>query len=157
MNQTPNDPERRREAAYERLGTRTPRCRSCNEADPFVLTGTHPDIVCYQCQAVRDGKKPTEDHHLGGRHNYPFTVPIPANDHRRLNDMQNDWPAQTLKNPEGSPLVSIAGLLRGWIDFLVLMVRKLTKVPAALEDLNIRLTAYIGPAWWLTIGWQGVV
>lgn len=158
MNAQSNDADRRREQAYERSGTRTPRCQSCPETDPIVLTGKHPQIICYRCMAIRDGKKATEDHHIGGQHNDPFTVPIPANDHRRLNDMQNDWPERTLKNSDGSPLVGIAGLLRGWIDVLLLIIKQvLVKLPAALEDLNVCLTQSIGPAWWVTIGWQGML
>lgn len=158
MNEQGNDAERRREAAYERLGTRTPKCRYCPETDPVVLTGAAPNIVCYQCQAVQAGKPPTEEHHLGGQHNHPFIVPIPANDHRRLNDMQNDWPRDTLTNPDGSPLIGIVGLLRGAIDVLLLIIKGiLVRLPATLEDLNQKLTTYIGPAWWITIGWQGVI
>src|SRR5207249_313298 len=43
-----HDPEVRRESAYRRFGTRTPRCRACGEADWRVLTGTPPDILCYE-------------------------------------------------------------------------------------------------------------
>ncbi len=158
MNAQLNDADRRREQAYERLGTRTPKCQSCPETDPIVLTGKHPQSICYRCMAIRDGKKTTENHHIGGQHNDSFTVPIPANDHRRLNDTQNDWPERTLKNSDGSPLVGIAGLLRGWIDVLLLIIKQvLVKLPAALEDLNSCLTQSIGPAWWVTIGWQGVL
>lgn len=157
MNQHGNDAERRREQAYERLGTRTPRCWNCPETDPFALTGTYPNIICYQCRAIRDGKPPTEDHHLGGTRNHPFTVPIPANDHRRLNDMQNDHPDRTRQNPEGSPLLAIAAVLRGWLDVLHRIIEGLVGgIPAALECLDAGLTASIGPTWWVTIGWQGL-
>lgn len=157
MNTQRNDAERRREQAYERLGTRTPRCRHCNENDPVALTGRHPDIVCYQCKAVCDGKPPTEDHHVGGKGNHPFKVPIPANDHRRLNDMQNDHPDRTRQNPDGSPLLALAAVLRGWIDILHQIIEGLVgRIPTALENLDARLTAFIGLDWWITIGWQGV-
>lgn len=46
----------RRERAYRRLGTRTPKCAQCPESDPLALTGTHPDIVCYEDGALAQGR-----------------------------------------------------------------------------------------------------
>src|SRR5262249_24030201 len=79
-----------------RLGTREPRCTECGATDPPALTGSHPDIVCYECQNLAAGRSLSEDHHIAGRHNDPTTAPFPGNWHRLLNDMQKMWPTETL-------------------------------------------------------------
>ena len=44
------------ERHFERLGTRNPTCSRCGECDPICLTGTQPEIACYECQAQSNGK-----------------------------------------------------------------------------------------------------
>jgi hypothetical protein len=143
------DAAARREQALRRLGTRTPRCQVCGEADPIVLTGTTPDILCATCRQQVQGRSGIEQHHVAGRHNDPLTVPVDANDHRRLSDAQRDWPPPTLRNPEQSPLRRAAAALRGFLDWVRLMVdRLLGWIPAFLEGLDDVLQATWGPRWW---------
>jgi len=52
----------RREAAIRRLGSRDPRC-PCGQAEPLALTGRHPQIRCYECQAVAAGRSWIEQQH----------------------------------------------------------------------------------------------
>ncbi len=139
----------RKETAYERLQTRTPRCQHCRETDPLALLGIHPDIVCYECSCRQAGRSWTEEHHPAGRHNSPVTVIVPGNDHRVLSDMQRDWPEHTLRNPNGSPLLAAAAAIRGWLDVLRLIIeRTVGYIPAFLEDLDRRLQATLGDKWW---------
>ena len=149
--------EIREEAAYERLGTRRPRCQHCGEANPFALQGSHPDLTCYECSSRRIDRSPIEGHHPAGRHNSPATVPIPGNDHRVLSDMQRDWPERTLRNPDGSPLLAAAAAIRGWLDILGLVVqRTVGHVPALLESLDARLRATYGDRWWEVLDMEGM-
>jgi hypothetical protein len=68
--------------------------------------------------------------------------------------MQQDWPETTLRNPESSPLIKIAARVRSFLDYLrLLLERGLGWIPDALERLDTRLNAYIGPRWWDTIEW----
>ena len=148
------DPEIRRETAYRRLGTRTPQCQGCGARDWRALTGRTPDILCYECRRLAQGRASTEEHHVAGRANASLVASIPANDHRALSDLQEEWPAETLRNPDGSPLLKIAARIRALIDYLrLLLERGVAWIPEALERLDARLRIAIGPNWWDTIEW----
>src|SRR5437870_428666 len=99
--------EERLEERLRQLGTDSPYCHSggCDEAFPFALTGVHPEIYCYEHDALRRSRPWREDHHPSGRRNDPRTVPVPGNDHRILSELQYSWPRETLRNPDGSPLL----------------------------------------------------
>src|SRR5262245_45580839 len=101
----------RRENKLRRLGTREQKCVNCGENAPVPLTGRAPDIICYECQAKASERSPIERHHPAGRNNDPFTIPIPGNDHRFLSDLQKDWPPETLRNPNASPLRKAAAMM----------------------------------------------
>lgn len=143
------DKDLRVEKALRRLGTRNPECNSCGETNPLVLTGHEPDIVCYECKQAASGKSTVEKHHVAGQHNDPTTVPVGANDHRLLSNQQRDWPKETLQNPSGSPLRKAAGALRGFIEWLTLVLdRVLGWIPGFLEQLDEHLTERNGESWW---------
>lgn len=147
----------RDEAAYERFGTRNPRCQHCGESDRSALQGSHPDIVCCECSARFVGRSSIERHHPAGRHNSHATVPIPVNDHRVLSDMQRDWPERTLRNPDGSPLLAAAAAIRGWLDVLWLIVqRTVGHIPALLESLDEGLQSTYGDRWWEKLSMEGL-
>ena len=144
-----------REAALERLGTRDPRCLFCSEAEPGVLVHTLDGIECYECLCLRQGRSPIELHHPAGRHNSPITVAIPANEHRLLSRLQRGWPEQTLRNSDGSPLLEMAAIIRGWLDVLYLILDRLVaKLPASLERLDDLLKAKLGDRWWESLGFK---
>lgn len=143
------------EQRVRQLGTRTPVCASdgCQERDPFALTGTAPDIWCYECRAMRAGRATAEGHHIRGRRNDAHdVVDVPGNDHRVLSAMQAQWDTRTLRNPDASPLLRAAAALRGWLDVLTLIVdRTVGWVPAFLEALDAALVERIGARWWTTL------
>jgi len=148
---------RRLEHQLRRLGDRNPVCShpACAECDPTALTGTAPDQVrCYEHQAVSVGRDWVEDHHLLGRANDPATTArVPGNDHRVLSDLQHEWPRETLRNLEASPLIRAAAAIRGWLDVLwVILTRAVAWVPAFLERLDAVLTERHGTGWWRTLG-----
>jgi hypothetical protein len=152
-----DDRDERREQRLRQLGTRSPRCRGCPETDTFALSGVHPDIVCYECLAIEQGRSPIEGHHVSGRANDPDDViDLPGNDHRPVSAAQLRWPAETLRNPDGSPALRAAAAIRGWLEVLALIMdRTVGWVPRFLEWLDGALRTAIGPAWWTTLGWEG--
>ena len=140
----------RLERAYRRLGTREPCCRACGERRPLVLTGTHPEILCYRCCKLEKGQSVIEHHHPAGQHNSAVTMPVDANVHRLLSDAQEDWPVLTLRNPTKSPLLCTAASLRGLADVQqILVANLLAQLPETLEVLDAVMTARDGPAWWM--------
>jgi hypothetical protein len=143
------DSELRKEKRLRKLGTRNPSCRECQETTPFALTGTAPNILCQEHRNSKDGRSQVEAHHFAGKHNHSFTVPIPANDHRVLSELQNDWPIETLRNKRHSPLIAASAALRGWLDILrILIERVLGRIPPFLEQLDQYLTNKLGEQWW---------
>ena len=58
------------------------------------------------------------------------------------------WPRETLRNPDGSPLLRAAALARGWEDVLYVVMVLVAWVPLYLEQLDAWLRQEIGPRWW---------
>lgn len=144
--------EDRRDERRRSLGHRDPRCSvpGCPETDPLALTGVHPEILCYEHYALRNDRPWLEEHHLAGRANDEITVAIPGNDHRSISERQSgSWSRETLRNPDGSPLLKAAAAIRGWMDVLWLILeRSVSWVPEFLEQLDAWLAVEIGPRWW---------
>jgi hypothetical protein len=92
-----------------------------------------------------------DQHHIGGRANSPITISIPANDHRaELSVLQQDWPKETLENPEGCPLRKGAACIRGFRDTLVHLIDQfLLWVADMLERVSAKLLEECGTRWWL--------
>jgi len=160
---TAHDEDAYREALDEQiegrlrgLGSRAPRCRvpGCSETDPFALTGVHPNELCEEHLADAMHERWVEEHHLAGAANHPTAAAIPANDHARItHGYQKQWPRETLRNTEGSPLLCAAAAIRGWMDVLRLMLdRTIAWIPAFLETLDAWLLDLLGPGWWRQIG-----
>jgi hypothetical protein len=144
--------EDRREERCRILGVPNPRCAylGCPETDPLALIGTYPSIYCYEHDALLKRLPWLEAHHASAKANDPMTVQTPGNDHRVLSELQNaSWPRETLRNPDGSPLLRAAAAIRGWLDLLyVVMTRTVSWVPAFLEGLDAWLRERIGSMWW---------
>ena len=70
------------------LFPRNARCERCHEDDTLVLVPDDRCILCAECDAIRRGCSPIEEHHLAGRRNGPWCLLAPANMHRRLTAMQ---------------------------------------------------------------------
>jgi hypothetical protein len=141
----------RRERAQRRIG-KDAAC-PCGEKRAAALIGAQKPAICYECDAKRRGKSTFEAHHVAGRANDPTTVVVPINDHRAdLSFDQYEWPHRTLQNPDGSPLLAVAAGIRGFIDSVTYLVRKLLgPIPERLEALDGRLRKLLGPQWWLHV------
>ena len=135
----------RNQTAKRRVGANA-KC-ACGEMRPEALI---KKIICAECDREAQGKSTEDDHHVAGQNNSPITVNVPANDHRaELSTAQYEWPRRTVENPERSPLVSAAGCLRGFIDFIRYLLKKLIGwIPEFLEALDECLINLFGSQWW---------
>jgi hypothetical protein len=108
--------------------------------------------LCYECRLKEIGKPQTEKQHFAGRHNDPFSLRVPANEHRILSDYQMEWPTDTLRNPTGDPVLKISATIRGWLDLLRLFLERIFGwIPNFLEKLHVFLVRKLGPKWWTDI------
>lgn len=101
MNENEYKREKRRQKAFERLGTNNPKCICCEEIDPHCL----------------------ELHHLPDRAYGDDTVIVCRNHHRKLSNMQKGHPEQIGAQPD--PLECIAHFLLCLADFFELLIKKL--------------------------------
>jgi hypothetical protein len=107
--------------------------------------------LCTECRRKTQGKTIMDSHHIAGRANSDITISISVNDHRaRLSEDQKDWPSETLKNRDGSPLLIAAACIRGYADVMVYLVHKLLLwIAEMLELLNTHLVNNYGCEWWV--------
>lgn len=145
---------KRRRIARRRLGQRKG-CK-CGENRPEALITTERTLICIECRRLERGSSTQDDHHSPGRANCNKTIPVPANDHRAiLSPAQYEWPKRTLRNPERSPLLSIAVKTRGTGDHLRYLSRDvLPGSPEFLELLDQILTQRFGRRWWKQLGFD---
>lgn len=92
------------------------RCIACGERDSIVLNADAGMILCGDCDAIRRGQAPFEEHHLAGRRYCSSTIRIPINMHRRLTARQRAW-IDRLKRVPAAIAREIA-ILRGFGDLL---------------------------------------
>lgn len=125
-------------------------CVSCDETRPLALERKTDPRLCTECRKTEEGKSPMEQHHIAGKANSEITISIRANDHRaQLSENQRDWPQETLRNPDGSPLLVAAACVRGFIDTLQYLAEQfLLWAAELLERLNAHLVEKYGPKWW---------
>jgi hypothetical protein len=108
MTKEERETERRRQQAFERLGTTRPVCATCGESDPHCL----------------------EEHHIAGRRCDGAVALICRNCHRKLSDAHKDHPKSSQDPPS---LLERAGrFLLGLADMLVLVVEKLREFGSML-------------------------
>lgn len=133
------------------------KCSQCGDARPNMLVRNSRPKLCRKCYALKSGKKATETNHIAGKANSPITVEVPICDHRILSEAQYEWPPKTLQNPDGSPLLSIAGSMRGAADFIgELVVAFIYHLAEFVEEIDAWLCEQHG-LWWKGgpfDGWQ---
>ncbi len=149
----PRDPiaaYERESRAARRIGQGS-RCSKCEEDQPLALIPGSEPRICANCQRVELGQSIFDNHHPAGEANDPTTTPIPTNDHRAvLSPKQYEWPAETWKNPSGSPILAGAASMRGYSETGDYLVASLI-IPNVemLEALDAFLINRLGPEWWV--------
>lgn len=138
----------RKAKAVRRVGTNA-RCE-CGEARPEALIPQSTPMICASCQRRLKGKTTMDKHHVAGKANSSVTVQVPVNDHRaRLSVEQYEWPQDTLRNPNGCPVLWIAARIRGFIDTARYLIDALLiGIAEFLERLSRWLWNRLGPNWW---------
>lgn len=141
-----------REAIAERRVGFDAQC-ACGESRPFALIANTEPRICAECECRNEGRTTKEKHHVAGKQNSPIRIMIPINDHRaRLSEDQRDWPKDTLRNPDHSPLLTAAACIRGFIDTVIYLAEELLLwVAERLEAANEYLISRLGPRWWTNI------
>jgi hypothetical protein len=129
-----------------RLG-KDARCARCGEADARALQRVEL-VLCAECRLALQGKSTAERHHPAGRRNDAFAAPLPANSHAVLSDAQHDWPAATLRNPEGDFLRTLAAWLRFFADTFRYLSGTVLVWATTLERYSEHLSATLGARWW---------
>ena len=149
-------PKRDPIAAYKRKVTAARRIGQgnkcdCGEARPEALIAGSDPVICASCDRKANSMRTIDDHHVGGAANDSTTTPVPVNDHRaELSVAQEDWPRQTLENPDGSPLLAGAACMRGYVDTTLYFQQELLLRRAEmLEVLDPILKQKLGPRWWV--------
>jgi hypothetical protein len=149
-------PLRNPEAAWLRKTTASRRVGvnatcACGETRPEALIRTSKPTICHECRRKEEGKSVVDNHHVFGQSNSPVTVPTPVNDHRaEVSVAQYDWPKKTLENPEGSPFLAAAGVVRGFINYIHYLIEKgLAWVVLLLEAADELFTVVIGQKYWV--------
>jgi hypothetical protein len=151
MATTPDPVRRYTRKAKARRRTAGKQCAQCGEKRPEALIRGRKPMICAACQRKERGQAPIDRHHFCGERNSALTVEVPVNDHRaELSDAQNDWPQDTLRNPDGSPLLAAAAALRGGRDTIVYLIEQgLAWIAEMLECLNAWLCEQLGAQWWI--------
>jgi hypothetical protein len=148
-----NDPIKaatRRSKVERRLGE-AKSCTQCGESKAEALVARSRPRLCQECYSARRGVKKTEAHHVAGKANSPVTIEVPANVHRGvLSVSQYEWPPMTLRNPDGNPILRMAGAVRGAKDVITDLVAGFLDACAhGLELLADVIREKLGDAWWV--------
>lgn len=98
-----------------RLGENA-KCELCEERDIRALDIVEGKTLCRNCRLGEKEKWIIEKHHFSGRNNDEFVLEIPVNEHAILSDYQQDWPEETMSNPNRSLLYEIAAWMRAVAD-----------------------------------------
>jgi len=105
------DNETRLENIYKRLGTRNPKCTTCDETDPFCM----------------------ELHHLAGKDHHDDLSIVCRNCHSKLSNKQRDRMACNPVDPETGKL---GHYLFGLIDFLEMIIPTLRRFAQKLLNIE---------------------
>jgi hypothetical protein len=146
-----NDPigaAARKSKASRRVGIGA-KC-ACGENRPLALIPGSNPMICVECRRLKEGRSIYDHHHIAGKANHCLTIPVPANDHRAiLSELQYGWSKAARENSSSSPLIAIAGCIRGVYDTIVYLLGKLLLWGAELlERLDAFLTSRLGAEWW---------
>ena len=131
-------PAQRKAIAQRRVGENA-KCSECAETRPLALARKSTSVMCIEDIRKKKGHTTMDRHHPAGKANHRATIQIPANDHRAIfNDDQQDWPEDTLRNPDRSPFRKAAACVRGVIKCIKFLLEKLLGwIPEFFEKVGM--------------------
>ncbi len=136
-------------------------CADCGTRRVLALAMVDGVVVCYRCQNRRRGVPTFERHHFVAAKRTPEVVPLPANDHRAVEDLKYDYPAEVWTNPDGrNVLMAVAVLaMAGALGYC--LYRYCTPLGRSLLRANGWLITQHGPEWEALAGlapfeWEGL-
>ena len=133
---------------------------TCGETRPRALQRHTSGFTCALCTRCAEGKAPHDKHHISGKANSHVIILVPVNDHRaQISVNQYNWPKRTLENADGSPLLSGAACIRGFVDIVDYLTeievvscfieQFLLWIAVMLETLDEFLVSLKGRQWWV--------
>src|SRR5690348_9155987 len=129
MNQDENLKRLKRDARRSDKFPAGSACAECGIQDPILLVENTDALLCYEHHEMSKGKSGFEADHFAGKANSKMTLLVPANMNRLNLDNQHGWPRDTLRNPEGNPLLKAEAIVRGWVSYLSIILSVVEKVP----------------------------
>ena len=103
------------------------RCKTCGRTDPLDLLPETKPRVCADCGPVGGPKPSRQEHHPFGDANDPVTFSFRPSSHRFFTDRQEDWPTETLTNPDGCPTLRRAAALRSFGDTIAFLEERVIR------------------------------
>jgi len=140
----------RKTIAERRLGANS-RCSKCGETRAMALVAGSRPLICASCKRTAVGKSIVDKHHVAGKNNSSIVIPICVNDHQAdLSELQRDWSKKTLENPHRSPFLIAAACIRGFVDTVIHLIKKLLLwIADMLEKADLYMVEKFGDKWWV--------
>lgn len=135
-------------------------CADCGTRRLQALTTVDDQVVCYRCLNRRRGLPAFEQHHFVAALQTPETIPVPANDHRVIEDGKHDYPVEVWTNEHGrTVLMAVAVLaMAGALGYC--LYKYCGPLGRGLLRANAWLVTQHGPEWEAGAGlapfeWEG--
>lgn len=135
-------------------------CADCGAHRIIVLTKVDGEVVCYRCLNRRRGLPAFELHHFVAAKVTPEVIPLPANDHRIVEDLKYDYPPEVWTNPHGRAILMAVAVLAMAGALGYCLARYCTPLGRSLLRANDWLTTQHGRDWEASaglaaFGWEG--
>jgi hypothetical protein len=89
------------------------KCHVCGTDNAWALIRDSDPMTCRGCDRLADGKSVFDLHHIAGRHNWDFAIPVHVNSHAVLSARQYAWGSEVLRNPTRKPLIRLSAMIVG--------------------------------------------
>ena len=129
-----------------------PVCGDCGGRRLASLTMDGDQVRCYRCLRRRAGQPVIEQHHFLAAAVTPELIPVPANDHRAVEDIKRDFPARIWTNREGRVLPMTIAILAMAGALGYCLYRYAPRLARSLLHFDERQRGALGPGWEDAVG-----
>lgn len=124
------------------------KCTDCESTRLLSLVKDGDEVRCYRCLARKQGHPTIEGHHFISAALTPDAViPVPANDHRAIEDAKYDFPEHLWTNPDGRVVLMAVAVLFMAGALGHVLYRYGPRLARLLLALSERLAQQVGPDW----------